>query len=149
MLQLRCAGALLLLLACTRPYDPRPLRESPCPPAPQLPPVQTVAAAPGSVIGQVGFARSGRPVPAARVRIPALGRTVVADTIGRFRFDSVPPGRYTLDVRQIGAEPREVRDVLVASDEGRAIVVFLRQAVLDGCSGFGEVVMSRPWWRVW
>lgn len=46
--------------------------------------------------------RAGQPVRDATVTIPELSRAVSSGPDGRFRFDGIPQGRYTLAVRRLG-----------------------------------------------
>ena len=46
--------------------------------------------------------RAGQPVRDATVTIPELRRAASSGDDGRFRFDAVPHGRYTLTVRRLG-----------------------------------------------
>jgi hypothetical protein len=49
-----------------------------------------------TVAGMPAAGARGVPVAGADVSLPALGRRTVTDAAGRFRFDDVPPGAYTL-----------------------------------------------------
>lgn len=50
----------------------------------------------GSVSGQVLNKKDGQPVYKVAVRLNPSGRTVQTDSIGRFRFDTIQAGKYTL-----------------------------------------------------
>ena len=57
----------------------------------------------GQVIGTISDVSSTRTLPSAQVTIVELGRTVEADSAGRYRFPNVPAGTYTLRVFYTGA----------------------------------------------
>ena len=78
------AGALLLLMW---------LPQSPAPQAPSSP-----APVSGTVVAQ----STGAPLADVPVRLVELNRTVRTDARGRFAFDHVPPGTYTITVSTIG-----------------------------------------------
>ena len=63
----------------------------------------------GQVTGTVSDVSGTRTLPSAEVTIVELGRTVEADTSGRYRFPNVPAGTYTLLVRYTGASPAEIQ----------------------------------------
>ena len=50
----------------------------------------------GSIEGTVILAETGQPLHGAAVLLTGLGRTATSDNEGRYRFDGVPPGRYSL-----------------------------------------------------
>lgn len=52
--------------------------------------------------GKVLNARTGEPVPMARIELPELGRKTVADAVGRYRIDRVPPGEHVVRVGSLG-----------------------------------------------
>lgn len=60
--------------------------------------------------GQVLSVEDDSPVTGAVLQIvfAAEGRTVRTDASGRYRFETVPPGRHTLEVRAPGFEPRSL-----------------------------------------
>lgn len=94
--------------------------------------------------------REKLPVADARVSLahtpPALATT---DAQGFFAIDSVPPGRYVLQVLAIGYD--RWRDmVTVVTDERPPFDVLLTVNALDGpCSGFSDVYVKKPWWKFW
>jgi Tol biopolymer transport system component len=63
----------------------------------------------GSVNGQVLNKKDGKALPRAAVRLSPTGQTVLTDTLGRFRFDSVAAGKYTVQ-----ATKETFRDELTA-----------------------------------
>lgn len=91
---------------------------------------------PGSVEGSVLDARSGAPLAGAEVTLvprpaglvsgggagasafPARDRTVRSDREGRYRFDGVAEGAYSLRVVRAGYRPATVEVVLAAGPRG-------------------------------
>lgn len=138
-----------VLFACARPFRSEAGEGTQCPPKPALPPVQMVADAPSVISGRVWVAQVELPLPGSPVRIPEVGRIATTDTAGFFHFDSMPPGVYTLVVRQIGVHERSVQGVTVSSRQGRNVHVPVKPFMLDGCPGFGELLLPRPWWKFW
>jgi TonB-dependent receptor len=56
----------------------------------------------GDITGRVTEAASGRPLPNATVRLPQLGRQVLADRTGRYRIEDVPAGTHVIEVQYVG-----------------------------------------------
>lgn len=81
----------------------------------QTPAPTTTNAQYAQLAGQVLDAVSGRPIGAARVEIPHLGRWAQADSNGAFRLADVPPGSQQLVVRAIGYAPVHVMLQFAAS----------------------------------
>jgi hypothetical protein len=80
----------------------------------------------GMIRGQVVDARTAAPIVDARVTVVEAGRDVITSADGRFVFDSVTPGRYTLTVSRIGyAFVR--RRIQIATDAGVELVVPLAE----------------------
>src|SRR5262249_54745913 len=52
----------------------------------------------------------------ADVSIPLLSRSARTDTAGRFRFDSLPPGKHLLQIRALGFQPRYAIAQVAARD---------------------------------
>lgn len=73
------------------------------------------AALAATVTGTVLDSTGVRPLQGAEVRIPALGRTAIADNAGRFRFPDLPAGTYEVTARFAGAG-EESQSVTVAAD---------------------------------
>ena len=117
------------------------------------PPLRVTAAAATEVQGQVGSADHPHvgPVDYARVilRHGAGDRVEMTDSLGRFRFADVAPGRYLLRIARIGFVPRG-DSLTVGPDRGRAVVAVLRVACNDCCGlSEGPVRVRKPWWKVW
>ena len=75
---------------------------------------------------------AARPVPNAEVSIDPLGRRARTDSAGRFLFDTLDPGQYTLRARRLGYAPAEWSIDL--SKNGRLdvpLVLGARIALLD------------------
>lgn len=84
--------------------------------------VITAAAAPlvaqgstGKLEGIVRDSLSARPVAAARITILGTTRAALTDSLGRYRFDSLPAGRYDLRAARPGYRAREIRGLRVMS----------------------------------
>lgn len=56
--------------------------------------------------GRVILARTGGPARAARVELLRRDRTTLTDSLGRFRFQGLAPGRDTLRVSRLGGRTR-------------------------------------------
>ncbi|HUG27261.1 MAG TPA: carboxypeptidase regulatory-like domain-containing protein, partial [Gemmatimonadales bacterium] len=106
---------------------------------------------PAVLVGQVLDARTGRPVPQARVEIAALDRAVETDSLGQFLMDRLTPDLVTLRVRGVGYLPltrtlmlREGRveriDLILAPDPTRLPTVEVEAPPVSpgAMSGFEE-----------
>ncbi|MCB9276368.1 MAG: TonB-dependent receptor [Lewinellaceae bacterium] len=76
-----------------------------------------------TVRGVIVDADTRQPLAGATVSLPATGMGAVSDTLGRFRIDAVPVGRYQVEVRYIGYESLMLQETLVES--GRETVLQL------------------------
>ena len=63
--------------------------------------ITAMAKGPGSIEGTVYALTTGDPVQGAQVTLAEIGTSTVTDSLGRFRFDSVRPGSYTILVDHI------------------------------------------------
>jgi hypothetical protein len=88
----------------------------------------------GSIVGHVAEADGSRNVAGALVRIVETGQTAKADDLGDFRFPSVRPGTYTIEISFLGF-PTITETVDVTS--GRAATLDLAM----GDSGATEIVV--------
>ena len=88
----------------------------------------TVAHADG-IEGQV-LSEEDETLVGATVEIDELERGTATDAEGRFRFDDVPAGDYSLTVRFLGYQPTEVR-VRVPQEEDLVIRLSPTEAVID------------------
>jgi TolB protein len=78
----------------------------------------------GSISGQILSKKDGKPVHKASVRLNPSGRTVQSDTTGRFRFDTVLAGKYTLQATK-EAFRDELTTVEVGGNYGTATVMYI------------------------
>jgi hypothetical protein len=148
-----------LIVSCTR-YEWRNELDAPgrCPPRRDTSKISLIrfhdadlAGLPGTVTGHVTERVAGTPLTGAHVRLAAGVETYAAttDASGSFRFDSVSPGRYLVEVQRIAYE--SVHDTItVAPAKPLSFDGVLVPAVLDGpCSGFMSVRVRKPWWKFW
>ena len=81
------------------------------------------------VAGRV-VSRDGAPIAGATVAITELNRAVTSGADGRFRFDAIPAGHYTLTVRQLGYQKRassidvaaSAVDLTITLDAGSVVI---------------------------
>jgi outer membrane receptor protein involved in Fe transport len=100
----------------------------------------------GAIAGQVTDAKTGETLPGASVYLSLLGRGRAADQDGRFRFDSLAQGFYTVEVSVIGyvrwrrenvrVQPGTITDLPVQLTAtilplGEEIIVLGQRALLD------------------
>jgi hypothetical protein len=78
----------------------------------------------GSVGGQVFYTATRLPVPNALVQITSSGRSVVTDSSGRFRIDSLLTGSYTLRTTQVGYAP-EATTIQIVDDRVQLVNIYL------------------------
>ena len=105
----------------------------------------------GTITGQVFDANADNGLPtrlgAAVVTVVGTNRGTNTDSLGRFRIDSVEPGRYAIRTRRLGFKPRQ--DSIVLTELfGQAVDIGVVRRVLDGCPGFMAVVSRKRKW-VW
>ena len=72
---------------------------------------------------------TGAPLVGARVSLLELRRITTTDSIGQYRFGSVPTGRYSLSVAQVGYAPTVRRVVFTGADV--TMDVTLRPAAIE------------------
>ena len=105
-------------------------------------------AATSAIGGLVVDARTGMPITGARVVIGPVSQSTVTDADGRFTFDAVRPGAYTLTVSligyvfvrreiELGTEPLEVRIPLTEGSGGYRETVSVTPAVAPKDVGVG------------
>ncbi len=73
---------------------------------------------PGTVVGVVVDAASGRPLPAAQVRLLGVNRGDLTHDDGAFEFADLPAGRYTVSVQRVGYAAAERTVVLGPGGRG-------------------------------
>jgi len=132
-----------MTLACNR-YEYERME---CPPTP--PYRSTIAweeVPTRSLAGRVVSVKTGNPISGAAVQLTPA-RTVYSDSIGRFRFDSIVPGKYGLVIRALayGAARDTIEIAPVAGAEVLAALAS-NPVVLDAC-GYVEVRVRKPWWK--
>jgi Carboxypeptidase regulatory-like domain len=81
--------------------------------------------APGAVSGIIRNT-AGAPIRYAQVWIPGTGIRAYADSLGRYRLDSVPAGRIQLRAALVGYRTEEHRSVVVTSGHSRLVDFVLR-----------------------
>ncbi len=83
-----------------------------------LPAIAGTAAVAGTVTGVVANAGTGALLEGATVAIPAIGRQELTDVTGRYTFNELAPGTYTVEVSYTGLDVG--RRSLVVPGEGSA-----------------------------
>lgn len=78
----------------------------------------------GSISGQVLNKKDGKPITKAAVRLNPSGRTLQTDTTGRFRFDTILAGKYTLQATK-DAFRDELTTVDVSGSYGTNTVMYM------------------------
>jgi len=92
--------------------------------------ISSMTAWSGDLVGRVTDATTGRPLPNATVRIPALGRSAVADRSGGYRFDNVPAGTYAVEVDYVGFPTS--KSGATVPETGEVALAFTVGAAADG-----------------
>jgi len=87
----------------------------------------------GDVAGRVTEGATGRPLPNATVSIPDIGRSVVADRAGEYRFTDVPAGSHDVKVDYVGFATKT--QAVSVSDTGTA------NADFSLASGLAEITV--------
>jgi outer membrane cobalamin receptor len=82
-----------------------------------------------SLKGHVYDGENGRPVSGAAVKLSGTGYHTVTDDFGRFGFDNLPPGIYTLSVSAPGYDEFSGDDIQIISDVTRRVNVRLSRRV--------------------
>lgn len=82
--------------------------------APTLAPAQSSST--GKLTGIIND-EAGKPLPYANVIIQGLNIGAIADEQGKYTFESVPPGTYTLIFKQVAAEDNRVEGVVVRAGQ--------------------------------
>jgi carboxypeptidase family protein len=134
-----------------------------------VPDYQTTACA------RVAVTRSGPPLDTARVdtlsagvvagRVsddwlgPVAGAVVVlestfwiadtTDQAGYFRFSSIPPGTYRFIARRSSLRTTSDSIVVPANGGIRVYAKLLGYGTDGACSGYVNVAVRKPWWKLW
>ncbi len=135
----------LLLAACTR-YRPgsSALAEPGCPPKPSTPlyfaPRDSLSPVP-ALVGEIRVTGPTAYRLVSRVFLDSINSApAIVDSLLRFRFSSVLPGRHILLTRTLGYHPRD--DTLPAAwPRDSMIIITVDPQLLDGpCGGYGVPV---------
>ena len=86
----------------------------------QAGPVQTIR-------GVVVERSIGTPLPGATITLPVLGRSVTADSAGRFRLDGVTVGRHILAVTYAGYRPYTLSNMMLESGKEAVLTVEMEE----------------------
>lgn len=83
---------------------------------------------PVQIIRGVVVERSiGTPLPGATITLPVLGRSVTADSAGRFRLDGVTVGRHILAVTYAGYRPYILSNMMLESGKEAVLTVEMEE----------------------
>lgn len=85
----------------------------------------------GSISGHLTRDEGGRALAGALVRIVETGQTTTADDNGDFRFPSVAPGDYTMEISFLGFETRS-QPIVVGSGNAATIALALNEGAEQG-----------------
>ena len=84
----------------------------------------------GSIVGTVRSAQTGKVLFQVTIEIPELEREAETDSLGSFRFDTLAPGTYTLQIGKSGFEPQTRNDVYVAGSGEKRVDINLVPQIL-------------------
>jgi hypothetical protein len=79
----------------------------------------------GTIAGQVIDAASGRPLSLAAVSMSEAEKRIITGLNGSFALRVAAPGRYALEVRKLGYEPRTTAEIVVAAGQTTRITIEL------------------------
>lgn len=96
-------------------------------------PVQTLR-------GRITDADTGQPLAGATVLLSPVGMGTVSDSLGYYRIERIPPGRYDATVRYVGYETAITPEIWVESGKSTAMDFSLYARSAD----MGEVVVRAP-----
>ena len=82
----------------------------------------------GQVSGIV-LDQDGKPLPNTNVVLRGLGQGRIADGSGRYEFDAIPPGVYTIEAQLISYETQTVADVVVEAGRTARVDFRLRETI--------------------
>src|ERR1043165_2739248 len=60
------------------------------------------ASASGSIAGKITDANSSKPIEGVNVYLSELKRSAITDAFGKFEFNNVPEGTYSIDIALVG-----------------------------------------------
>ncbi len=81
--------------------------------------------------GTIKDADTGQPLIGASIYLPDLGQGATTDSLGRYRLDSLMPGRYEVEASFIGCESLEIPEILITSGKERVLDIALRETITD------------------
>jgi hypothetical protein len=87
---------------------------------------------PVSVSGTVVDAESGEPVAGARIAMPEIGRSTIADSEGAFQISRVPPGSYRARIDRLGYTQLEETWEVSAGMPPRRVALAPDPVMLEG-----------------
>src|SRR5688500_14117717 len=76
----------------------------------------TQAFALGKIAGKVADEKTGDAIIGATVMVQGTGKGTATDVDGRFTLE-VPAGQYTVEIRYIGYQPKDISEVVVKEGE--------------------------------
>lgn len=85
-------------------------------------------AAQATLRGTVADADNAQPLVGATVTIASAATGTTTDSLGRFRFDALPPGRYALTVAYLGYQTLVLDELLVSSGKEQVLTIALEEA---------------------
>lgn len=83
----------------------------------------------GGITGSVLDANTRRPVAGATIQVTEAGRSVLSDSMGRYRIAGLEPGAYTVQVSSVGYEPEFRFNIPISSGNDNELNFDLRVAV--------------------
>lgn len=78
--------------------------------------------------GTITDADNGQPLIGANITVTTLARGMVTDSLGRFRFTNLNPGRYTVEVSYLGYQQLELKEILLTSGKEMILDISLQEA---------------------
>ncbi len=94
-----------------------------------LSPFSLSAADSGRIIGIIQSETSGEPLPGTNILLKGTLLGAASDLGGRFRIDNVPPGKYTLEILNIGYQSIQ-KQVEVLSGEAVQLDILLKAKII-------------------
>lgn len=78
-----------------------------------------------TIRGTVTDKDTGLPLVSATISVPAVGQGAVSDNEGRFRFDELPFGRYSISVSYVGYETIVLNEILLEAGKEQVLPIKL------------------------
>ena len=85
----------------------------------------------GSIVGTVRNAQTGKVLFQVTIEIPELEKETTTDSSGNFRFDTLTPGTYTIQLTKSGFEPQTRNDVYVPGSGEKRVAIDLVPQILN------------------